>query len=116
MNKYSHVPLLGDNIYYTHANNHTVICCDFQGNIQWNFHNREITCPFGVTVDTDGNVFVADNTSNNVVAISPDGQQHKQLLSSKDGVFWPNGLIYARDANQLLVTNHHKDAFLYNIT
>lgn len=52
-----------------------------------------MTKPLGVTVDTHGNVFVACNYSCKVFDISPDGQQYKQLLSSKDGVKLPNGLI-----------------------
>lgn len=114
MNSYAHVALLGDKIYFTHSDNNSVTC-DWQGKIQWNFHNREITFPFGVTVDTDGNVFVAGNNSNNVIVISPDGKHHKQLLSFEDGVYWPIGLIYDRHKHQLLVTNYYKGVDLYNV-
>ncbi|CAG2217154.1 unnamed protein product [Mytilus edulis] len=114
--KYAYVAVRGDKIYYTHSDNNSVTCCDFQGHIQWTFKNREIiTHPLGVTVDNDGNVFVAGNNSHNVVVISSDGQQHKQLLSSKDGLGWPHGLIYDRDNNRLLVSNY-VDAVLYNVT
>ncbi|CAC5423037.1 unnamed protein product [Mytilus coruscus] len=117
MDNFTHVAVLGDKIYYTHSNNNSVVCYDFRGKIQWTFQNREITYPFGVTVDIGGNVFVAGNNSpHNVVVVSPDGQQHKQLLSSKDDIEWPNGLIYDRHKNQLLVTNYDKGAVLYNVT
>ncbi|CAG2210092.1 unnamed protein product [Mytilus edulis] len=100
MDNYSHVAISGDKIYYTHSQNHSVTCCDFQGQIQWTFRDRKIKFPIDVSVDNDGNVFVAGNHSNNVVVISQDGQQHKQLLSSMDGIEWPNGLIFDRDNNQ----------------
>ncbi|XP_071126771.1 uncharacterized protein [Mytilus edulis] len=116
MDNYSHVSLLGDKIYYTKPNNKSVICCDLQGNIQWTFKNPTMTYPFGVTVDTDGNVYVVCNNSNNIVVISSDGQQHKQMLSSNDGVCLPNGLIYDRHNNQLLVTYYFNGAVLYNVT
>jgi hypothetical protein len=40
-------------------------------------------------VDNDGNVYVVGCNTNNVVVISPDGQDHNQLLSSKDGLSYP---------------------------
>ncbi|CAG2231317.1 unnamed protein product [Mytilus edulis] len=116
MDHFSHITLLGDNIYYRKPNNNSVICCDIQGNIQWTFQNPTPFRPFGVTVDTDGNVYVACNNSHNVVVISSDGKQQKQLLSSKDGVEVPNGLIYDRHNNQLLVTYYFQGAVLYNVT
>ncbi|CAG2210096.1 unnamed protein product [Mytilus edulis] len=116
MDSFSHVACLGNKIYYTKSHNQSVICCDLQGNIQWTFKNPTMTYPIGVSVDTDGNVYVAFHYSRNVVVISSDGQQHKQMLSSKDGVYIPNGLIYDRHNNQLLVTNYSKGAVLYNVT
>ncbi|CAG2210099.1 unnamed protein product [Mytilus edulis] len=96
----AYVVVRGDKIYYTDSDNHSVTCCDFQGHTQWTFQNGEITWPLGVTVDTDGNVFVAGSISQNVVVISSDGTQQKQLLSSVDGIELPHGLIYDRDNNQ----------------
>ncbi|XP_063416239.1 uncharacterized protein LOC134697882 [Mytilus trossulus] len=116
INNYAYVVVRGDKIYYTHLDNHSVTCCDFQGHIQWTFQNRKIiTYPLGVTADTDGNVYVACNYSHNVVVISSDGKQQKQLLSSVDGIECPHGLIYDRDNNQLLVTNYEKGAVLYKV-
>jgi hypothetical protein len=40
--------------------------------------------PYGISVDNDGNVYVVGYYTHNVVVISPDGQRHRQLLSSKD--------------------------------
>ncbi|CAG2239854.1 unnamed protein product [Mytilus edulis] len=68
----AYVAFRGDKIYYTHLDNNSVTCCDFQGNIQWTFKNPKMTRPIGVTVDTAGNVFVAGRSSHNVVVISQD--------------------------------------------
>ncbi|XP_052077166.1 uncharacterized protein LOC127715168 [Mytilus californianus] len=116
LHDYAHVALLGDQIFYTNSLTKSVICCDLLGRKQWVFQYPKLSRLFGVAVDIDGHVFVAGNSSHNVVVISPDGKQQKQLLSSKDGVDWPNGLIYDRHKNQLLVTNYDKGAVLYNVT
>ncbi|CAC5423036.1 unnamed protein product [Mytilus coruscus] len=116
LHDYAHVALLGDQIFYTNSLTKSVICCDLLGRKQWAFQYSKLSRLFVVTVDTDGHLFVAGNRSHNVVVISPDGKQHKQLLSSKDGVDWPNGLIYDRHKNQLLVTNYDKGAVLYTVT
>ncbi|XP_071126772.1 uncharacterized protein [Mytilus edulis] len=115
LDSYSRVALLGNKIYYTKLHNESVTCCNLQGNIQWTFKNPEMACPFGVTVDTFGNVFVAGNYTCNVFVISSDGKQHKELLSAKDGVYMPSCLSYDRANNQLLVTNYKKGAHLYNV-
>jgi DNA-binding beta-propeller fold protein YncE len=53
----------------------------------------------------DGNVYVVGFISHNVVVISHDGQRHRQLLSSKDGLSYPVVLDYDKSTNRLLVVN-----------
>jgi DNA-binding beta-propeller fold protein YncE len=56
-----------------------VTCCDLHGTTQWKFNDEHVLQgPRGITVDNDGNVYVAGRRSNNVVVISPDGQRHRQ--------------------------------------
>jgi hypothetical protein len=43
--------------------------------------------------------------------ISPDGQRHIQLLSSKDGLVNPFVLDYDKSTNKLLVVNEERTAF-----
>jgi hypothetical protein len=50
------------------------------------------------------------------VVISPDGQRHKQLLSSKDGLVEPHVLDYERSTNKLLVVNRRDIAFLFDVS
>jgi DNA-binding beta-propeller fold protein YncE len=61
-------------------------------------------------------VYVTGRDSNNVVVISPDGQRHKQLLSSKDGLVEPHVLDYERSTNKLLVVNRGDIAFLFDVS
>ena len=112
-----YVATAGDKLYYTDYNTHTVTCCDLHGTTQWEFKdNRVLQYPLGISVDNDGNVYVVGYSSNNVVIISPDGQRHRQLLSSKDGLKKPRVLEYDKSTNRLLVVNNNTTAFLFDVT
>jgi len=50
------------------------------------------------------------------VVISPDGQRHRQLLSSTDNLYYPCVLNYDQSTNRLLVVNHSSTAFLFDVT
>ena len=110
-----YVATSGDKLYYTNTN--TVTCCDLHGTTQWKFKDqRVLQDPLGISVDNDGNVYVVWCHSNNVIVISPDGQRHRQLLSSKDGLVHPRVLDYDRSTNRLLVVNERSTAFLFDVT
>jgi hypothetical protein len=112
-----YVATSGDKLYYTNFNTHTVTCCDLHGTTQWEFKDeRVLQCPLGITVDNDGNVYVVGFSSNNVVFISPNGQRHRQLLSSKNGLNNPRVLDYCKSTNRLLVVNIKSTAFLFDVT
>ena len=106
-----------DKLYYTNYSKHTVTCCDLHGTAQWEFNGEHVLqIPRGITVDNDGNLYVVGYKSNNVVVISPDGQSHRQLLSSKDGLVNPCVLEYDKSTNRLLVVNDEGTAFLFDVT
>ena len=105
-----------DKLYYTNYEKHTVTCCDLHGRTQWEFNDeRVLQCPRGISVDNDGSVYVVGSKSNNVVVISSDGQRHRQLLSSKDGLLNPCVLEYGKSTNRLLVVNEEHTAFLFDV-
>jgi DNA-binding beta-propeller fold protein YncE len=107
----------GDKLYYTNCNSHTVTCCDLQATTQWEFkEERVLRDARGISVDNDGNVYVIGCRSNNVVVISPDGQRHRQLLSSTDGLSVPVVLDYNKYTNRLLVVNKRSTAFMFDVT
>jgi hypothetical protein len=106
-----------DKLYYANYEKNTVTCCDLHGTTLWEFKGeRVLQCPLGISLDNDGNVYVVGCESNNVVVISPDGQRHIQLLSSKDSLLHPNVLEYDKSTNRLLVVNHEHTAFLFDVT
>ena len=111
------VATFGEKLYYTNYVTHTVTCCDFQGTTQWEFRDEHVLrCPLGISVDNNGNVYVAGRDSINVMVISPDGHRHRQLLSSKDGLVLPKMLDYERSTNRLLVVNQSDTAFLFDVS
>jgi hypothetical protein len=113
----TYVATSGDKLYYTNTNTDTVTCCDLHGTTLWEFKdNRVLQDPHGISVDNDGNVYVVGHISSNVVVISPDGQRHRQLLSSKDGMSLPFVLDYDKSTNSLLVVNTISTAFLFDVT
>jgi DNA-binding beta-propeller fold protein YncE len=106
MSHLDYVATSGDKLYYTTFNTGAVTCCDLHGTTQWEFKdNRVLRSPGGISVDNDGNVYVVGFSFHNVVVISPDGQRHRQLLSSKDGMSSPFVLDYDKSTNRLLVVN-----------
>ena len=107
----------GDKLYYTNNFTHTVTCCDLHSTTQWEFNAECVLLyPCGISVDNNGNVYVVGRNSSNVVVISPDGQHHRQLLSSKDGLKNPPVLDYDRSTNRLLAVNKSRTVFLFDVT
>ena len=112
-----YVATSSDKLYYTNYSTHAVTCCDLHGKTQWEFKdNHVLQCPRGISVDNDGNVYVVGYVSDNAMVISPDGQRHRQLLSSKDGLSNPIVLDYDKSTNRLLVVNESRTAFLFDVT
>ena len=113
----TYVATSGDKLYYTNSNTNTVTLCDLHGITQWEFNDDGVLqCPLGISVDNDGNVYVVGCHSNNVMVISPDGQRHRPLLASKDGLSCPRVLDYDRSTNRLLVVDQNSTAFLFDVT
>ncbi|CAG2232719.1 unnamed protein product [Mytilus edulis] len=111
------ITISGHKLYYSSYKYHTVICCDMQGTKQWTFKNENVLKnPLGISADNDGNVYVVGFESDNVVVISPDGQTHRELLTERDGLYYPWSINFRKESNQLLVTNNSKKAYLYNVS
>jgi hypothetical protein len=114
MSDLDYVATSRDKLYYTTFNTHTVTCCDLHGTTQWQFNDqRVLQYPCGISVDNDRNVYAVG--CNKVVVISPDGQRHRQLLSTTDGLVNPTVLDYDRSTDRLLVVNNYDTALLFDV-
>ncbi|CAC5416445.1 unnamed protein product [Mytilus coruscus] len=109
-----YVAIFGDKIYHTNHQTHYVTCYDLKGETQWTFKNVcVLEEPRGISVDNDGNVFVVGNKSKNVVVLSADGKQHKEILKASDDLLFPYTLDCNRSTNELLVANDAGKAMLF---
>jgi DNA-binding beta-propeller fold protein YncE len=112
-----YVATSGDKLYYTQWKTDTVTCCNLHGTTQWEFKDeRVLRGSVGISVDNDGNVYVVGCNSNNVVVIHPDGQRHRKLLTSTDGMIYPCVLNYDKSTNRLLVVNESNYVYLFDAT
>ncbi|CAG2186029.1 unnamed protein product [Mytilus edulis] len=103
---YCYVALFGDKIYHTNNQSNSVTCYDLQGTAKWTFKNEKVLrSPRGISVDNAGNAYVVGESSTNVVVISPDGEQYKEVATASDGLSNSFSLDYNRSTNQLLVSN-----------
>lgn len=88
-----------------------------EGTTIWSFKDDTIIKnPKGITVDGMGYVYVISQDLNNVIVISPDGNQSKVLLCQLDGLEYPTAIQYDRKRDRLLVANKTKKAFLFDIS
>ncbi|CAC5401312.1 unnamed protein product [Mytilus coruscus] len=113
--EFSYVSTHADKIFFTNPNKNTVSCCLYSGTQVWEFKDENVL-NFQSFVDNNGNVFVNGCSSKNVVVISPDGKQCKQILNDNDGLYNPFGNFFDKDRKQLLVANATQFANVYNIS
>ncbi|CAG2185333.1 unnamed protein product [Mytilus edulis] len=112
---WSYVTYFNNKFYMTNERNHTVNHFDNKGSVIWAYEDDfNMMEPRGISVDNNGNVFVASAGSNNVTIISPDGSRAKEILDQNNGLNEPCALHYDRSTNQLLVANFKGMAFLFN--
>ena len=92
-----------DNIYYTGLNN--VYCMKTDGSNLFTFSSPDLQGVQGIDTDQPGNVYVAGKSTNNIVRLSPDGQNSDVVLKKEDGIKKPQNLCFSRDYKKLFVSN-----------
>jgi hypothetical protein len=113
---WSRVTSFNDRLYYTDSERSEVVCCDINGTIFWTFGDKSVLkAPSSITIDDFGHVYVVGANPVNVIIISPDGKEHRQLLSKADRLDNPRALHYDRQTRQLLVANANTSALIYSV-
>ena len=92
-----------NNIYYTDWDN--VYCIKKDGSNLFTFSSPDLRGTQGIDTDRSGNVYVAGWKSNNIVRLSPDGQNMDIVLKQEDGIKHPKTLCFSRDFKELFVSN-----------
>ncbi|CAC5386364.1 unnamed protein product [Mytilus coruscus] len=112
----SHIAVYADKIYYTDNNEDCVICCGRKGSHIWTFKDVSVLQnPRGIAVD-DGNVFIVGEMTDNVIAISSNGNNYRELLTKNEGLSSPSAIFVDRKKKNILVANTGTKAFLYNFS
>lgn len=114
---FASITSLKSKIYFCDPVKNVISCCNMVGTTIWSFTDDTIIKkPQGIAVDGMGNAYVTNQDLNNVIVISPDGNQSKLLLSQSDGLENPKAIQYDRKRDRLLVANKTMKAFLFDIS
>ncbi|XP_052087917.1 E3 ubiquitin-protein ligase TRIM71-like [Mytilus californianus] len=110
------IPCLGSDYYVTIDNlgrfyhkhhGNTLHCRHVSGKFAFSYYNAELVNLTGITIDNDGNIYVAGFHSNNVHQLTPDGTLTRIILSGMDGIYQPLKLHFSKDFSKLLVANNN---------
>lgn len=106
-------------LVYLHGNQHVVASCYSSGSdvALWRpplykqasaclLDTRHIKGAQGVDTDSDGDVYVCGSLTNNVLQVSGDGSNIRELLTSRDGLDCPEAIAVCGDT--IVVTNLSK--------
>jgi hypothetical protein len=101
------------NIYYTDY--HKVYCIRKDGSNVFTFSSPYLKGIYGIDTDRQGNVYVVGLKSNNILRLSPDGQNSDIIMKKKDGISQPITLCFSADFKKLFVSNElGKRVVVYN--
>ncbi|CAG2199810.1 unnamed protein product [Mytilus edulis] len=98
-------------IVHSGFNSDAITCFNFKGELLWTYKASTLRKPCGITFDSDSNIYVAGSASNNIVLISSDGMNAKQLLDSSHGILDPRAIYFDKKDNVLIVANYQGSAF-----
>jgi hypothetical protein len=92
-------------VYYSNNAKHEVHCFYPDGSHCCIYRHEDLKDPSGMTTDDLGNVYVAGHMSHNIHKISAQGKRQEIILSSKDGINYPQRIAYNEKTHELLVIN-----------
>jgi hypothetical protein len=102
-----------NNIYYTDNNN--VYCIKKDGSDVFTFSSPDLKGVYGIDTDRQGNTYVVGVGSNNILRLSPDGQNSDIIMKKEDGIIHSITLCFSRDFKKLFLSNERgKRVVVYN--
>jgi len=110
------ISLRDDTIKCTDWYTNTIFCYTSTGQQIWTFKDVNVLRkPRGITLDKNRNVYVAGRQTNNVVVLSSDGKNCREILTKSYGLDDPCSLRINIDRSELLVCNKNGPAFLFSL-
>ena len=114
--KSKYISLRDDTIKCTDWKVNTIYCYTLTRQEIWTFKDENVLrTPVGIALDKNRNIYVAGKGTNNVVVLSADGKNCKQILTKRDGLDEPCSLRINIDRNELLVCNVRGPAFMFSL-
>ena len=84
--QYIAVSAFSGKIFITDCDTDTLTCLTSDGQLVYQYKDKDLGWPRGILVDSADDVLLCDSVSNTIVMLTPDGRQHGTLLSQKDGI------------------------------
>jgi outer membrane protein assembly factor BamB len=114
--KSTNISICDDTIMCTDWKVNTIYCYTLTGQEIWTFKDENVLrTPMGIALDTIRNIYVAGKGTNNVVVLSADGKNCKQILTKRDGLDEPCSLRININRSELLVCNVRGHAFIFSL-
>ncbi|CAC5407972.1 unnamed protein product [Mytilus coruscus] len=105
-----------DKIYYSNDTS-SVICTNKSGEPVSTFNYKSVLQqPRGGTFDNYGNLYISGESSYNVVVLSSDGKQHREILTRSDGLIYPSAIFFDKDENKLIVSSGNTNILIFNVS
>ena len=112
----TNISVCDDTIKCTDWITNTIYCYTLTGQQIWTFKDENVLRePKGIALDQNKNVYVAGYKTNNVVILSPDGTNCRQILTKSDGLNGPFSLRINFEHSELLVCNLSGPACLFSL-
>ena len=112
----SNILLRDGTVKCTDWDTNTIYCYTLTGQHNWTFKDENVLRkPRGIALDNNRNVYVVDYKTDNVVVLSPDDTNCRQILTKSDGLNEPCSLRINIDRNELLVCNGRGPAFIFSL-
>ena len=101
-------------VYYIHHRDNNIYFTDYKQNVYCikkdesnvlTFSSPDLGKADGMDTDRQGNAYVIGRGSNNILRLSPDGQNIDIIMKKDDGINDPLTLCFSRDFKKLFVSN-----------
>ncbi|XP_071135646.1 uncharacterized protein [Mytilus edulis] len=105
-----------ENIYYSNDKS-CIISTSYSGETLWEFkHEKILHGPRGAAFDNYGNLYITGEKLSNVVVLSSDGKQHREILTRSDGLNYPSAIFFDKDENRLIVSSGNTNILIFNVS
>jgi sugar lactone lactonase YvrE len=101
-------------VYYIHHRDNNIYYTDYKQNVYCikkdesnvlTFSSPDLRKPDGMDTDRQGNAYVVGRGSNNIIRLSPDGQNSDIIIKKEHGISDPLTHCFSKDFKKLFVSN-----------